>query len=32
MKQSIFTIVSNDALTDVVYKMVLEGDTSAITN
>ena len=32
MKQGIFTIVSNDALTDVVYKMVLEGDTSAITN
>ena len=32
MKQSIFTIVSNEALTDVVYKMILEGDTSAITN
>ena len=32
MKQSIFTIASNKALTDVVYKMVLEGDTSAITN
>ena len=32
MKQSIFTIVSNKALTDAVYKMVLEGDTSAITN
>ena len=32
MKQSIFTIVSNTALTDAVYKMVLEGDTSAITN
>ena len=32
MKQSIFTIVSNEALTGVVYKMVLEGDTSAITN
>ena len=31
MKQSIFTIVSNEALTDVVYKMVLSGDTSAIT-
>ena len=31
MKQSIFTIVSNEALTDSVYKMVLEGDTSAIT-
>lgn len=32
MKQGIFTIVSNEALTEVVYKMVLEGDTSAITN
>ena len=32
MKQGFFTIVSNEALTDVVYKMVLEGDTSAITN
>ena len=32
MKQSIFTIVSNTALTDSVYKMVLSGDTSAITN
>ena len=31
MKQSIFTIVSNEALTDVVHKMVLSGDTSAIT-
>ena len=31
MKQSIFTIVSNVALTDSVYKMVLSGDTSAIT-
>ncbi len=31
MKQSIFTIVSNNALTDTVYKMVLGGDTSAIT-
>ena len=31
MKQGIFTIVSNEALTDSVYKMVLEGDTSAIT-
>jgi dihydroorotate dehydrogenase electron transfer subunit len=31
MKQSIFTIVSNSALTDSVYKMVLQGDTSAIT-
>ena len=26
MKQSIFTILRNEALTDVVYKMVLEGD------
>ena len=32
MKQSIFTILSNTALTDAVYKMVLEGDTTAITN
>ncbi len=31
MKQSLFTILSNEALTDSVYKMVLEGDTSAIT-
>ena len=31
MKQSIFAIVSNVALTDSVYKIVLEGDTSAIT-
>jgi len=31
MKQSIFEIVSNTALTDCVYKMVLRGDTSAIT-
>ena len=31
MKQSIFTILSNEALTDCVYKMVLSGDTSAIT-
>ncbi len=31
MKQSIFTLVSNEALTDSVYKMVLSGDTSAIT-
>ena len=31
MKQSIFTIISNEALTDSVYKMVLGGDTSAIT-
>ena len=31
MKQSIFKILSNEALTDSVYKMVLSGDTSAIT-
>ncbi len=31
MKQSIFTIISNEALTDSVYRMVLSGDTSAIT-
>ncbi|MBQ9929882.1 MAG: dihydroorotate dehydrogenase electron transfer subunit [Oscillospiraceae bacterium] len=31
MKQSIFTILSNTALTENVYKMVLGGDTSAIT-
>ncbi len=31
MKQSIFTIKSNDYLTDSVLKMCLEGDTSAIT-
>ncbi len=31
MKQSIFEILSNTALTDCVYKMVLAGDTSAIT-
>ena len=31
MKQSIFEIISNEALTDSVYKMVLGGDTSAIT-
>ena len=32
MKQSIFTILSNTALTDSVYKMILAGDTSDITN
>ena len=32
MKQSIFEIRSNIALTDSVYKMVLAGDTSDITN
>ncbi len=31
MQKSIFKIVSNDALTDSVYKMVLAGDTSHIT-
>ncbi len=32
MKQGIFNIIRNEALTDAVYMMVLEGDTSAITN
>ena len=31
MKQNLFTILSNTTLTDSVYKMVLSGDTSAIT-
>ena len=31
MKQSIFQIISNEALTESVYKMILSGDTSAIT-
>ncbi len=31
MKQSIFEILSNEALTDSVYQMVLGGDTAAIT-
>ncbi len=31
MKQSIFTVLSNTALTANVFKMVLDGDTSAIT-
>ena len=31
MKQSIFEIIGNEALTRDVYKMVLGGDTSAIT-
>lgn len=31
MKQSLFTVVSNQPLTETVYKMVLQGDTSAIT-
>ncbi len=32
MKQSIFEIRSNKALTDTVYEMILTGDTSDITN
>lgn len=32
MKQGIFEVLSNTALTDCVYKMVLAGDTSHITN
>ncbi|MBQ9857922.1 MAG: dihydroorotate dehydrogenase electron transfer subunit [Oscillospiraceae bacterium] len=32
MKQSVFEIISNTALTDSVYKMILAGDTSDITN
>ena len=32
MKQSYFTVIENKPLTELVYKMVLEGDTSAITN
>jgi dihydroorotate dehydrogenase electron transfer subunit len=31
MKQSIFTILSNEPLTDSVYKMILAGDTGHIT-
>ncbi|MBQ7037732.1 MAG: dihydroorotate dehydrogenase electron transfer subunit [Clostridia bacterium] len=31
MKQGIFTILTNQPLTDTVYRMVLKGDTSAIT-
>lgn len=31
MKQSVFTILSNEALTPDVYRMVLSGDTSAVT-
>ena len=31
MKQSIFTILENEALTSTVYKMTLAGDTSSIT-
>ena len=30
MKQGIFTVISNRALTDCVYRMELSGDTSAI--
>ena len=32
MKQSIFTIKENVALTSNVYKMLLQGDTSDVTN
>ena len=32
MKQGYFEIIKNQALTDSVYKMVLKGDVSAITN
>ena len=32
MKQSIFEIRSNNALTDTVYEMIVAGDTSDITN
>jgi len=32
MKQSIFTVISNTALNENVYKMILSGDTSDITN
>lgn len=31
MKQGLFTVISNEALTQYVYKMILSGDTSAIT-
>ena len=31
MKKGVFTILSNEALTSSVYRMTLEGDTSAIT-
>ena len=30
LKKGLFTILTNDKLTDSVYKMTLEGDTSAI--
>ena len=32
MKQSIFEVLSNEALTDNVFQMILAGDTSHITN
>ena len=32
MKQSLFTIISNEALTRDVFKMVLSGDTGDVTN
>lgn len=32
MKQSLFKIITNEPLTSTVYRMVLEGDTSAITS
>ncbi|WP_304509336.1 dihydroorotate dehydrogenase electron transfer subunit [Anaerotignum sp.] len=31
MKQSLFKIIKNEPLTSTVYRMILEGDTSAIT-
>ncbi len=31
MKQGIFTILEHEKLTDTVYRMVLQGDTEAIT-
>ena len=31
MKQGIFTLETNEGLTESVYKMTLRGDTSAIT-
>lgn len=32
MKNSFFEIISNEQIADAVYKMILSGDTSAITN
>ena len=32
MKQGLFTVVSNEALTDSVYRMILSGDASAVSN